>query len=309
MQDQMEKKLRTFLNMYWLRPELCPLLAYKSKAFADVEFASPSIDISCGDGLFTFVHLGGEFADDFDCFQATRAKEFKHESFVDIYDSFEENYAVEITRPPLVRVDYATDWKQALLDRAGKLGLYNDLVLHDNNVLPLPFADDHFSTIYSNSAYWVVEVEKLVSDIRRILKPGGTAILEVMTPYYLETLDELEGHISAEAMNILDRKRRATMPGRRVYSDWKRIFTDCGFRVEDARCVYPDKVLIDILNIGLRPISHLLVRMAEPLSFADRRDIKSEWVDIFFTLFRSFLDLPQTYPMERAPYISFVLKK
>ena len=301
--------LKAFLNLFWLRPENGLLCTFKSKVFDDIKFESPSLDISCGDGLFMFLHLGGAFDSDFDYFQSTRAKEFKHSSFIDIYDSYRGDYEVKVTKKSITKIDYGTDWKQALLDKAAKLDLYKNLLLHDNNIVPLPLPDNYFKTIYSNSVYWVRNVESLVSDIYRMLKHNGVAILEVMTPYLLETLDEIEEHLSPEAIAILNRRRRETMSGSREFGEWKDLMLKCGFQIEDIRCVYPDKLLINIWNIGLRPISHLLIQMSDNLSCEERHRIKQEWVKIFFELFKPLLSIGQTYSLERAPYLLFILRK
>ena len=57
----LEEKLFNYLSLFWLRPENGLLTTFKSRVFEDLELAQPSIDISCADGLFMFLHLGGEF--------------------------------------------------------------------------------------------------------------------------------------------------------------------------------------------------------------------------------------------------------
>lgn len=167
-------------------------------------------------------------------------------------------------------------------------------------------AEKHYETIYSNSVYLVKNVEILLSDIYRMLRPGGTAVIEVKNPFLLETLDEMEKFMSAEAIAILNRWRRETMPGGLLFREWRDLVLKIGFKVEDCRNVYPDKLLIDIWNIGLRPISHLLIRMSEALSAEQRNEIKQEWVDIFYQLFKPLLSLDHTYPLEkRLTSVSF----
>ncbi|MFH1070335.1 MAG: methyltransferase domain-containing protein [Candidatus Glassbacteria bacterium] len=304
-----DKKLDRFLNLYWLRPENGLLCTFKSLVCIDVEFTRPSLDVSCGDGMFMFLHLGGELGEDFDYFRATRAGEFSHSKFIDIYNTFERDYRPTITAQAKTRIDVGTDWKQGLLDKAGALGLYDKLVQHDNNQVPLPLPDNYFSTVYSNSIYWVKDVEALLAEIHRVMKPGGRAVLEVKTPYLLDTLDRLGKHLSPEAVSILDRNRRATMPGSRTYRQWRDVMDGAGFRVEDARSVYPNRILVDIWNVGLRPVSHLLIQMADNLKPDDRLRIKREWVEIFSTLFRPLLDLPPDHALEQSPYLCFLVRK
>lgn len=308
MNDNFENKLKQYLNLYWLRPENGLLTAFKSKAFADVPLRSPSLDLSCGDGLFMFLHLGGEFSSDFDYFQSTKANDFSHNSFIDIYDSYDKNYSVTITKKPKQKIDFGTDWKQSLINKASVLNLYENLIQHDNN-LPLPFDNNYFQTIHSNSIYWVNNVASLLSEIHRILHPTGFAILEVMTPYHLETLSKLEKYLSLDAIELLDRKRRESMPGLRNYGEWKEIISNNGFDIHDVRSVYPDKLILDFWNIGLRPISHLLIQMSNSLTKQQRAKIKKEWVDIFHRLFKPLLNLNNTYQLENDPYLCFILKK
>jgi len=306
---EIENKLKQFLNLYWLRPENGLITTFKSKAFDDIKFESPSLDLSCGDGLFSFIHFGGSFGEDFDYFKSVKAKKFSHNSFIDIYDSFDKNYSVKIKKRPTIKIDYGTDWKQSLLKKASVLNFYNNLILHDNNKIPIPFEKNYFKTIHSNSIYWVNNVSNLLKEIHRILHPDGIAILEVMTPYHLETLKELEQFLSPEAITILDRKRRESMPGLVPFLKWKDLLLKNKFLIEDIRSVYPHKLIIELWNIGLRPISHLLIQMSESLSKEDRLRIKKEWVEIFFQLFKPLLYLKNSYVLEKDPYVCFILKK
>ena len=305
--DIPQEKLKTFLNLYWLRPENGLITTFKSHAFNNFRFESPSLDLSCGDGLFMAIHLGAEFTENLDYFQSTRAKEFLHSKMIDIYDSYDDDYHVEYVKSPKLKIDYGTDWKQSLLNKASKLNLYKNLILHDNNKLPLPFEDNFFKTIYSNSVYWVSNPEALISDIFRITKDGGFVSLEVLSPIRYEIFNELKKYFSTTAIDILERKRRQNTPGMKSYEQWNEIMQNTGFKIEEVKSVYPHKLITDIWNIGLRPISHLLIQMADALPENDRDKIKKEWVEIFYELFRPLLNLNQSYTLEKAPYLSFLL--
>lgn len=309
MDENLEEKLRNYLQLYWLRPENGLLATFKSKIIEKYEFESPSLDISCGDGLFMFLHMGGTFEFDFDYFKNTKAGEFNHNSFIDIYDSYNDSYEVPLEKTPKHKIDFGTDWKESLLDKSRKVGIYNKLVLHDNNKKPFPLQDNFFKIIHSNSAYWIKEPEILLSEIHRMLDNDGIALLEVMTPYHFSTFEKISPHLSNKAIEILDRKRRETMPGLKDYNEWKTIFLNQGFEIVEVKNVYPDKYIMDIWNIGLRPISHLLIQMVEKISVEERKKIKKEWVDIFFELFKPLLKLSTDYSFEKSPYLLFVLKK
>ncbi len=307
--NSVDSKLESFLNLYWLRPENGLITTFKSLAFESFKFESPSLDLSCGDGMFMAIHLGGLFDSDFDYFKSTKANEFNHSNVIDIYDKYDENYEINFKKRPSIQIDYGTDWKQSLLDKAAKLDLYKKLILHDNNKTPLPFPDNYFKTIYSNSIYWIKEPRKLLEDIYRITSPGGLVSLEVLTPSRYELLDKLEEFLSPSAIDILDRNRRQTTQGMKTYSEWKEMMETAGFTIKNVSSVYPHKLIVDFWNIGLRPISHLLIQMSDNISIEKRMQIKQEWVSIFLELFKPLLQLNQSYSVENAPYLSFTLEK
>lgn len=308
MNKNYEEKLKKFLNLFWLRPENGLLLAFKSGIMEDLKFVSPSLDLSCGDGMFMFTHLGGTFSDQFDYFKSTSAEKFSHNSPIDIFDAFDPNYMPEIISRPTIKIDYGTDWKQTLLNKAAKLDLYENLILHDNNK-KLPFEDNYFKTIYSNSIYWVASVDFLISDLHRVLHPKGQLILQIMTPYHHEILDKLDNIFSKEAIDILDRKRRDSYLGLKDYDEWVKLFTKAGFKIKETRNVYPNEFILNLWNIGLRPIGHLLIQMSDALTQEKRLTIKKEWVEIFYKLFKPLLRLPETYKLEKSPYLLFILEK
>ena len=130
-----------------------------------------------------------------------------------------------------------------------------------------------------------------------------------MTPHRYQILNELEQILSPEAMSILDRKRRENTPGLRDLSEWMEIMQKSGFEITEIKSVYPDRMLMDIWNIGLRPISHLLIQMSDSLESEKRQKIKQEWVETFYELFKPLLKIPTSYSLEDAPYLSFLLKK
>jgi len=187
--------------------------------------------------------------------------------------------------------------------------IHKNLILHDNNKIPFPFSDNFFQTIYSNSIYHTANSDKLLSEIYRITKPGGSVGLEVLTPFMFDTLVEMEKYLDEDAISIFDRKRRKIMPGLQTHAEWNKKMKRAGFKIDEVISVYPNKIILDIWNIGLRPIAHLLIQMTDKLSLEDRRRIKQEWVNIFYRMFKPLLSVNQSYTLDNSPYIYYLLKK
>lgn len=53
--------LRRFLNAYWIRPESALWRALDVRSMKNFQFESPSLDLGCGDGTFSFLRGGGYF--------------------------------------------------------------------------------------------------------------------------------------------------------------------------------------------------------------------------------------------------------
>ena len=54
--NQRKKLFLKFLNFYWLRPEKALLHTFRSEKYMKTfkYFKSPSLDVSCGDGVYSF---------------------------------------------------------------------------------------------------------------------------------------------------------------------------------------------------------------------------------------------------------------
>ena len=120
--EMTETKFREFLEPRWLRPETAIMSFLKSQSFQIIEFNSPSLDICCGDGCLMFQHFGGEFDFSYDIFQGSRARDFKHDKFIDIFDSPDSVEPIIRRNVPWSvvdkKIDVGLDWKQNLLTKA-----------------------------------------------------------------------------------------------------------------------------------------------------------------------------------------------
>ena len=211
--------------------------------------------------------------------------------------------------PSKIKIDYGTDWKQKLLNKAAKLELYKKLVLHDSNK-PFPFEDRKFRTIFSDTVYWVKKenIPKLLLEINRMLHPEGTAALFFMTKHHFETLEKLEYLLDKKAVDILDRGRRESVNSDWGYQEWETEVKKAGFKIVEVVNTYPNNAIVDIWNVGLRPIAHLLIQMTDKISMDERIRIKKEWTDIFLELFKNINKI-QNISIETQGYPLFILKK
>lgn len=75
---------------------------------------------------------------------------------------------------------WGMDLSTGMLEDARKQGLN----VKEGNAAEIPFPDNEFDVVYSFKVLpHVPEIEQAVSEIARVLKPGGKAILEFYNPY------------------------------------------------------------------------------------------------------------------------------
>jgi SAM-dependent methyltransferase len=283
------ERLRRFLCAYWLRPENAFWMALRSDALAAERFDSPSIDLACGDGVFSFLHAGGVFEDGFDVFQAVGRLDEVRPADADMFDHVDPAYGPRVSSPPQWHIDVGCDLKPALLEKASFLDFYGRLFRHDCNK-PLPFDDHSLATTYCNAAYWIKRIDPFLRELRRITAPGGRIVLHVkLDSIRACTLEKHRSVLGDRFLDIIGRGRFDCWPTLADRATWERRFGAAGLQVESATpLVTPTHARI--WDIGLRPIAPLLVKMTAALSSENRLAIKREWVDLFHELLTPICD-------------------
>jgi SAM-dependent methyltransferase len=275
--------LRRFLQAYWLRPENAFWMTLRSETLARYALDRPSIDIACGDGVFTFLHCGGTFDPAFDVFLEVGGLDRVTDEHADMFDNVSADYQPAIVAHPDDVIDVGADLKPALLAKAGCLDLYAQLVEHDANELQ-PFDQETFQTVYCNAAYWVTNIDLFLHEMRRVTRPGGRIILQVKldsTARY--TLESHRESLGDRFLDIIGRGRTACWPTLADRSTWEKRFADAGLEIDEAT-PFVTKTHAHIWDVGLRPLAPLLVKMANALTPETRSSIKREWVDLFLEL-------------------------
>lgn len=275
--------LRRFVEMYWLRPENALWMTLRSDTLRRVELAHPSIDMSCGDGVFSFLHMGGRFDPAFDVFTSVDHLDRVRSQHADMFDTAGPEYRPRIIARPTEPFDVGTDCKAAMLAKAKALDFYLRLVEQDNNC-PLRFETGSFATAYCNAAYWVRDIDRFLAELARIVQPSGRVVLQVkldsMRRYTLSRFQSVLGH---QFVDLIDRGRMDCWPSLTDRATWEARFARAGMSIVSVT-PFVTRTHSHLWDIGLRPIAPQLVRMANGLSPATRADIKRDWVELFCEL-------------------------
>lgn len=306
-------RLLSLLEYYWLRPETAMWRALDCNVLTGFEFQSPILDLGCGDGAFSFLRAGGGYHPAQDAFSHVGELD-KFFDGEDIYNHFDPLLDdPRVVRGASYRIDVGLDHKRALLHKAKSTGLYIRLVEADANK-PLPLTSACFSTVFSNVVYWLSEYKLALSEIARILKPEGKAYLHVPSEtfrdysfYYQHFVKT--GDLKWKWLEQIDRGRVENVKLCQSRDKWEADFRDSGLRVLSCQ-QYLSKLTLQIWDIGLRPLSPVLIEMAGMLSPEDRVTIKSKWVSVLYPFLQRLCAADAEKYCDSAPgFLLFELTK
>lgn len=321
MEDIKRKLFPKFLNTYWLRPEHSLAFSYEGEQFINFQkyFKSPSIDMACGDGITSFLFGGGEFGIDYDCYV-----DVKHDKVGfrfdpnndDYYDTcdIEKFHSIDIKKYPDIRFDYGLDHKKELTQKAALLKIHNKLVVGDLNN-QLDFEEGSFATIFSNSTYAMEKMGNVMTEYYRILKKGGHCFINVPDIRYQDTtIHRFIDQYGWSFLNQIDRGRnKVWMRHARKKEEWAKYFEEFGFKVVEQERYMP-RIILDIQDIGLRPIFPSLAKMYDFIRNTDMnawREIKEYSLENLSFILEPFLDLKwleEHYDLDKK-FIYFILEK
>lgn len=281
--------LEEHLNLQWLRPESALCDAIASHRISRARPASPSMDLGCGNGLFSFITAGGKLSPEFDLYRNAESSRFKQQE--DMYDCFLQEIRPDwILKEPVRRMDWGLDIKTHSLAQARGLRFYGQCAVADAR-RSLPFQEASFQTIFCNMPYWLEDPSAIFSEIARLLRAGGQALLCFPDPLFKETCWTFEPQGKAgELLRRLNRGRAAAMRWTLSTPEWTELARKNRFTVKD-HATYYSPLTLRVWDIGLRPISPVLIRMAQRLNETDRADAKREWIETVRPLLKELLRL------------------
>lgn len=285
MAEPLNGYLDELLRLFWLRPETALWRACDCALMHDVRLTGRAADLGCGDGTLSFVMAGGRFPAGYDVFETVQGLSgYRRGS--DIFNAKAGGKLAVDARRLRHRFAWGLDHKAGLLSKAARLGLYENTKVHDLDK-PLPLPDGSLDWAFSNILYWLEDAEGTLAGWKKALAPRGRVALFVPDGSFPDKawLYYRAPHSGARKhLNYLDRGYAPLI--KHCYEDarWRRLFDAAGYRVVSHRPYLTDAVM-EVWNVGTRPIAHLLIDMSKRLSPKDRKAARAEWVKFFKDFF------------------------
>ena len=283
--------LNQLLQIHWLRPETALWRSFDCllmEKYGDI--SGRSVDLGCGDGSMSFIMAGG-IVNEYDVFMDVGELQ-NYNTGADIYN---QNTNIQLNID-LTHLRYTFEWgidhKDGLIDKAKRFTPFyrNNLVLDLNKKQPIE--DGYYDSAFSNILYWLDNMDNTLSEWRRVIKEHGKLFLFVPNANFKEKawLYYSAPHTGEKKyLNYFDRGYNALIHHCYSTSQWEGIFQKNGFNVVDHH-LYLTNPVMDIWNVGTRPIAPLLINMASILTLENRVSTKSEWIDYFTHFFAPIIE-------------------
>ena len=304
--------LSQLLNAFWLRPETALWRYLDISVMQGLEISGKSLDFGCGDGIFSFIRAGGELASDFDAFRSVGDLE-KFNQKVDVYNHAHELGYIKVVEDAEYKISVGFDHKNALLQKAEKLNFYESLVLGDGNS-ELPFEDGEFDSIFSNIVYWLDDMDRVLSELKRILKPGGLLILLLPDVKLLGSSFYYNYQVSSKVdgygfLELLDRGRvSGNFKQAKASEEWLRLFASNGLLIKEHK-THLSMLTLKVWDIGLRPLFPALAKVTSKLVEADRMEFKLDLMQICEQYIQPLIDLELSSAGSKKGFHCFSLTK
>lgn len=302
MQDT--SKVYDFLYMHWLRPENAIFETAASRLIGEELLKSNRIlEIGIGNGYFTFMSLDGKFKEEYDWYFNVNTEGFwENRDIYDFVGAF--NIASYISAPAKKEISLAIDHKENLINQAMQLGFINKSLVTDANK---KFVFNEIDTIFSNILYWLNNPSEVLKNIDQQLPVNGRIIMVFPNRFFYEYSRSYKEE--SKIWKLINRGRAKSMKWSMNLNEFEqRLIKNTGFEVEQS-IRYLSKLTLETWDIGLRPLSPHLIKMANKLAPEMRLEVKMEWCETLKPFIENLLENELSKGEQEGGFNFVVLRK
>lgn len=234
--------LKRYFQVYWLKPFDAINDTANAVSLLNFDWASQNsiLEIGGGDGIFSFIMHGGEFN-----FINDRYDQVDLLNKGDIYDFFSEKGAkFKIKTFPTLNYDMGVDLKMSHVFKAKETMLYKNNNIISSHPEDMPIKNDSFDTVFLYTFHGLVDYDRTLREIRRIISENGTLLMLVFN-------DVVDNHFICYKLSKFFEKRNSTLSGyfkkldggrydeianvfSKNFEEWKLILNEAGFEIKQV---------------------------------------------------------------------------
>lgn len=272
----MSKKINNRINQYlktnWLRPETLLWDVHLSLLIEPyLKRKIKKLEIGIGNGINSFITLGGELNKNYDTYQ-----NLNYNSFVtteDIYNTYKKNSKKIIKKKVKNKFDLVIDHKENLLKQARLLDISNTYLKHDcNKSIKIK---DKFDLIYTNILYWLKNPFYNIREFNDILNKKGLLIFTLPNENFFKYCKSYKSKNKFWKKLNLQRNKHFNFSYKKkeIGSKLKKMKF---FKIIKVKS-FLSKKSCKIWDIGTRIVSPELIKMSSSLSKNEKLIIKYNW--------------------------------
>jgi len=292
--------IRRYFQLYWLKPFDAVNDTANAWALLQFKWCAPILEVGGGDGVFSFVMHGGEFA-----FADDRYMQADPAKAGDIYDVYYKDRPLRVKQHINLNYQVGVDLKLSHLYKSVETHTYDLLISSKPEALPI--ASSLFKTVFLYTFHGLTDYRKSLAEIRRVIRPDGCLLMIAFNRnvsrhfvYY-----PLHRYFERKGLTLLSSYFRKLDGGRfeeisgfgNTLENWNTLLKETGFKLTHVyNQVSP--FAWRIYDFQTRPFLRLLIRcnwLLERLHL--KTVIKVAWVYAllpFLLLFSSAFARPQS---------------
>jgi len=250
----------------WLRPFGAIWDTVVGTALEKVNFASPSLDIGCGDGMFSSFVCGTRYRNSFNISDSLSFDK------KDIFDAFNPGVIESsVIKRPTVQFDFGLDIKESLVHKAMETGAYKNCLVGDGVKLDA-VPPNSIRSIWSNVVKNFEDIELSLSNVHRVLKDDGFIVAQLPTPAFLDNLyyyPKYRQETNLEKKGLMWKLTRGEPDYHPRYctsDEWVNMFENAGFTNVEVAGFVVNKHILKLWDIGLRLFIRDTKHFADTLS-------------------------------------------
>ena len=313
------EQARNILSVFWLRRFSALVRLIEAQILSMQDFKGSSLELACGDGVFSALAKGGKLPDSFCAYKDIKTNhQYESNSSNKSIDLFDQeiqdfNHYPSLDKPLW---DYGIDHKSQLLDKASQLNVFKNTLnldfndpLFDSQLINIA-GRDNIDLVFSNSLYWTKKPEFVLKACREIMSDDATAMFTLVSPKYHKNMTLNRRNNQKTFAGFLDRGRASLFANPKNYEDWYNIFTSSGFEILEAIPYFTEDLVICAEELDQRDIYPYFSRLYYESPLELQKEIKEEYMSHYENMLKAFVsDYKFPSKMEDSCYYIFKCKK